>query len=110
MRFCTLLVLMETLPLKEKTKHDSTSIHILSALSFSLWVLGVFILVGKVYHGFHGRGFDALNGNFSLCALNHIVGEHGMEVRNGRGQDNTMSVEQTVIYLYGTTRSFSHVC
>lgn len=47
------------------------------------------------------HGIDAVNGDFPLFTFNHVVSEHGMEVRNGGGKNNTMSTEQLVIHLRG---------
>lgn len=60
--------------------------------------------LGLTLHEAYVHGIDAVNGNFPLFTFNHVVSEHGMEVRNGRGENNTMSTEQLVIHLRGNKK------
>lgn len=49
---------------------------------------------------------DALNADVPLLALDHVVGEHGMEVGDGACQHDTVGAEALVVHL-DTVRSYN---
>jgi hypothetical protein len=44
-------------------------------------------------------GVDALDGDVLLLALGHVVGEHGVEVRNRRRQHDPVRCETLLLHL-----------
>lgn len=50
-------------------------------------------------------GVHALHQDLVLLTLHHVVGEHGMEVRDRGGQDDTVSAELMVANLQTTDRT-----
>lgn len=49
-------------------------------------------------------GVHALHQNLVLLTLHHVVSEHGMEVRDRGGQNDTMSTELMVANLQTTNK------
>ena len=55
--------------------------------------------VGKVDERLHGVRVHHLDGDLLLPALGHVVGEHGVEVGHGGGEDDAVRVVKVLADL-----------